>query len=48
MAEPAPPAGPARLTVRALTKTFASARVLTDVELTIRPGEVHGLAGQNG
>jgi ribose transport system ATP-binding protein len=34
--------------VRALTKTFGSARVLTDVELTIRPGEVHGLAGQNG
>jgi ribose transport system ATP-binding protein len=41
-------AGPARLSVRALTKTFGSARVLTDVELTVRPGEVHGLAGQNG
>jgi ribose transport system ATP-binding protein len=37
-----------RLAVRALTKTFGSARVLTDVELTVRPGEVHGLAGQNG
>jgi ribose transport system ATP-binding protein len=52
MADPAPadpaPAGPARLSVRALTKTFGSARVLTDVELTVRPGEVHGLAGQNG
>src|SRR6201985_60588 len=39
---------PARLTVRSLTKTFGTARVLTDVELTVRPGEVHGLAGQNG
>src|SRR6201996_3666806 len=37
-----------RLTVRSLTKTFGTARVLTDVELTVRPGEVHGLAGQNG
>jgi ribose transport system ATP-binding protein len=45
---PADPAGPARLDVQALTKTFGSARVLTDVGLTIRPGEVHGLAGQNG
>jgi ribose transport system ATP-binding protein len=44
MADP----GPARLAVRALTKTFGTARVLTDVELTVRPGEVHGLAGQNG
>src|ERR1700761_5232239 len=48
MGAPAPAAGPARLSVRALTKTFGSARVLTDVELTVRPGEVHGLAGQNG
>jgi ribose transport system ATP-binding protein len=48
MAEPAPAAGPARLSVRALAKTFGSARVLTDVQLTVRPGEVHGLAGQNG
>src|ERR1700748_2741664 len=46
-ATPDPPA-PSRLAVRALTKTFGSARVLTDVELTVRPGEVHGLAGQNG
>src|SRR5450755_465424 len=41
-------ADPARLTVRGLTKTFGSAQVLTDVELSVRPGEVHGLAGQNG
>ena len=37
---------PARLTVNALSKTFGSARVLTDVELTAAPGEVHGLAGR--
>src|ERR1700742_4117484 len=46
-ATPDPP-GPSRLAVRALTKTFGSAQVLTGVELTVRPGEVHGLAGQNG
>jgi ribose transport system ATP-binding protein len=45
---PDPDPDPARLAVRALTKTFGTARVLTDVELTVRPGEVHGLAGQNG
>jgi ribose transport system ATP-binding protein len=41
-------ADPARLSVRSLDKTFGTAQVLTDVELTVRPGEVHGLAGQNG
>jgi ribose transport system ATP-binding protein len=39
---------PARLTVNSLSKTFGSARVLTDVELTVLPGVVHGLAGPNG
>jgi ribose transport system ATP-binding protein len=39
---------PARLQVRALSKTFGSVQVLTDVELTVLAGEVHGLAGQNG
>jgi ribose transport system ATP-binding protein len=38
----------ARLQVRALNKTFGSVQVLTDVELTVRAGEIHGLAGQNG
>jgi len=41
-------ADPARLQVRALNKTFGSVQVLTDVELTVAGGEVHGLAGQNG
>jgi len=41
-------ADPGRLSVRSLNKTFGTAQVLTDVELTVRPGEVHGLAGQNG
>jgi ribose transport system ATP-binding protein len=39
---------PARLQVRALNKTFGSVQVLTDVELSVLAGEVHGLAGQNG
>jgi ribose transport system ATP-binding protein len=37
-----------RLDVQAVSKTFGSARVLADVELSVRAGEVHGLAGQNG
>jgi ribose transport system ATP-binding protein len=39
---------PARLEVHALNKTFGSVQVLTDVELCVLAGEVHGLAGQNG
>jgi ribose transport system ATP-binding protein len=39
---------PARLQVCALNKTFGSVQVLTNVELTVLAGEVHGLAGQNG
>jgi ribose transport system ATP-binding protein len=30
------------------SKTFGSARVLTDVDLEIRPGELHALIGHNG
>jgi len=37
-----------RLEVRSLSKTFGTVQVLTDVELTVGGGEVHGLAGQNG
>jgi ribose transport system ATP-binding protein len=37
-----------RLEVRSLSKTFGTVQVLTDVELTVAAGEVHGLAGQNG
>jgi ribose transport system ATP-binding protein len=47
-------AGPAgtpqqkRLEVAHVSKTFGSARVLRDIGLSIAPGELHGLVGQNG
>lgn len=31
-----------------ISKTFGGQRALTDVHLNIKPGEVHGLLGQNG
>jgi ribose transport system ATP-binding protein len=34
--------------LRRISKTFAGVRVLQDVDLTIRRGEVHGLLGENG
>lgn len=37
-----------RLSVRNLCKTFANNRVLRDVHIDVRPGEIHGLIGQNG
>jgi ribose transport system ATP-binding protein len=37
-----------RLEVAHLSKTFGSARVLRDIGLSIAPGELHGLVGQNG
>lgn len=52
-----PTAGPAddgssrvahRVEVSTLSKTFGRTRVLKDVHLAVRPGEVHGLLGQNG
>jgi len=36
------------LKIAALSKTFPSQRALNNVDLTIRPGEVHALLGQNG
>ncbi|MCX5515735.1 sugar ABC transporter ATP-binding protein [Kaistia algarum] len=36
------------LELRSLTKSFAGVRVLSSVDLTVRPGEVHALIGQNG
>src|SRR5256885_8682147 len=36
------------LQVRGLTKAFGGALALDDVELTVVPGEVHGLLGENG
>jgi ribose transport system ATP-binding protein len=37
-----------RLRVANLSKSFGPARVLRGVELSIAPGELHGLVGQNG
>ena len=37
-----------RLAVQSLSKTFGRVKVLRDVSFTVRPGEIHGLLGQNG
>ena len=37
-----------RLEVAHLSKTFGPARVLRDIQLTVAPGELHGMVGQNG
>ena len=37
-----------RLEARHVSKTFGSTRVLDDVEITVAPGEIHALIGQNG
>jgi ribose transport system ATP-binding protein len=37
-----------RLEVARLSKTFGPARVLRGVQLSVAPGELHGLVGQNG
>jgi len=34
--------------IRGLTKRFGRATVLSNVDLTISPGEIHALVGQNG
>ncbi len=39
---------PDRLDVSHLSKTFGPARVLREVSLSVAPGEMHGLVGQNG
>ena len=36
------------LTIRSLTKRFGDFAALKDVDLAIRPGEIHGLVGANG
>jgi len=45
--QPAAP-GEARVRAEGLSKTFGSARVLKDVDLEIRGGEIHALVGANG
>jgi ribose transport system ATP-binding protein len=37
-----------RLEIRGLSKTFGRIQVLHDVRLTVEPGEIHALVGQNG
>ena len=37
-----------RLAVRGMSKTFGAKRVVSDVSLTVRPGEIRGIVGQNG
>jgi ribose transport system ATP-binding protein len=39
---------PALLELRGLTKSFGGALALDHVDLTVLPGEVHGLLGENG
>ncbi|MCB1488447.1 MAG: sugar ABC transporter ATP-binding protein [Bauldia sp.] len=43
-----PDKGAPLLELRGLVKSFAGVRVLSSVDLDIRPGEVHALIGQNG
>src|SRR5579863_6195723 len=51
-AQPAPPGAPASklpvVALRNISKTFGGAKALDGVDLTILPGEVHGLLGENG
>ncbi len=42
------PAGAPRLEVRNVSKTFGARTVLNDLNLTVFPGEMHGIVGQNG
>lgn len=42
------PAAVPRLELRGLTKTFGGVRALDRADLTLLPGEVHGLLGANG
>ena len=39
---------PPRLELQGVSKTYGRFRALADVQLTIMPGELHGLVGQNG
>jgi ribose transport system ATP-binding protein len=39
---------PPRLAVRGLTKSFGGVHALSRADLTVQPGEIHGLLGKNG
>jgi ribose transport system ATP-binding protein len=41
-------AAPYRLEMRGITKAFPGVQALDNVELLVRPGEVHALVGENG
>lgn len=41
-------AAPFALEISALSKTFGPVKVLSDLDLTIAPGEIHALVGENG
>ena len=41
-------AGPMRLRIQHVSKTFGRHRALSDVSLDVLPGEIHALVGQNG
>jgi ABC-type sugar transport system ATPase subunit len=45
---PASTAGQALLEARGVGKSFEGNRVLADVDLAVRPGEVHAIVGENG
>ena len=36
------------LEMRGITKTFPGVRALDNVNLTVRPGEIHAICGENG
>jgi len=48
MSYPAPPRLDAVLTVSGISKSFGALRAVSDVSLTVRRGEILGIAGPNG
>ena len=48
MSEKSSSLGDPWLATRAVSKRFGGVQALRDVDLDIRPGEVHGLVGANG
>ncbi|MDR1806876.1 MAG: sugar ABC transporter ATP-binding protein [Propionibacteriaceae bacterium] len=44
----APPGGEILLEARAITKVFPGVKALSDVDFTLRAGQIHALCGENG